>query len=179
MSRRVKVVFAGLAAFGMFGTNPNVEACWHRRCCCGMSSRSGGGGNESSSGQEKAFTSIQNSGNSSSSPPKTSPPATKPSADLAEIDERLSKVEKHLGLSKESGSETESGVVAALAARLGMMVLEDLVAKKFGDAKATQTVIKPVVTKPAPASGSAPITEDRDHGHIGNSNTYRIRNVRH
>ncbi len=167
MSRRVKVVFAGLAALGMFGTNPNVEACWHRRCCCGMTARSGAGGNNESSyardsgyDREAGRSSIRSSGDSPPNTSKTSPPATKPSADLAEIDERLSKVEKHLGLSKESSSETESGVVAALAARLGMMVLEDLVAKKFGDAKATPTVIKPVVTKPALSSGSAPITEE-------------------
>ena len=164
MSLRLRIVFAGLASLGMFGTSSPAEACWHKRCCCCTSSRSGGGGaaHESGAVQEGGFTPIKTSGGkpAAKSPTPIADTPAKPSADLAEIDERLSKVEKHLGLSKESGSETESGVVAALAARLGMMVLEDLVAKKFGDGKATPTVIKPVVTKPALSSGSAPITEE-------------------
>lgn len=164
MSLRLRIVFAGLASLGMFGTSSPAEACWHKRCCCCTSSRSGGGGaaHESGAVQEGGFTPIKTSGDkpAAKSPTPIADTPAKPSADLAEIEERLSKVEKRLGLSQESGSETESGVVVALAARLGMMVLEDLVAKKFGDAKATPTVIKPVVTKPAPASGSAPITEE-------------------
>lgn len=167
MSLRLRITLAGLASLGMIGTSSPAEACWHKRCCCCTSSRTGGGGgaaNESAAVQEGGRVPLKSS--ASTSAPKATTPTpiadapAKPSADLAEIEERLSKVEKRLGLSQESGSETESGVVAALAARLGMMVLEDLVAKKFGDAKATPTVIKPVVTKPAPASGSAPITEE-------------------
>lgn len=166
MSLQLRIVFAGLASLGMIGTSSPVEACWHKRCCCCTSSRSSGGGaaNESAAAQEGARVPVRSSTKTSAAKTTTPTPIAdtpaKPSADLVEIADRLSKVEKHLGLSQESGSETESGVVAALAARLGMMVLEDLVAKKFGDAKATPTVIKPVATKPTPASGSAPITEE-------------------
>lgn len=164
MSLRSRIVFASLASLGMFGASSSAEACWHKRCCCCTSSRSGGGGaaHESGAVQEGGFTPIKTSGGTpaAKTPTPIANTPAKPSADLAEIEERLSKVEQRLGLSQESGSETESGVVAALAARLGMMVLEDLVAKKFGDAKATPTPIKPVATKPTPPSGSAPITEE-------------------
>lgn len=165
MSLRLRIVFAGLASLGMFGTSSPAEACWHKRCCCCASSRSGGGGaaHESGAVQEGGFTPIKTSGGK---PPAKSPtpiadtPA-KPSADLAEIEERLSKVEKRLGLSKESDSEPESGVVAALAARLGMMVLEDLIAKKFGEGKtpATAAAGNPHVPVQA-ATSSAPLTEE-------------------
>ena len=165
MSLRLRIVFAGLATLGVIGTSSPAEACWHKRCCCCTSSRSGGGGgaaHESGAVKEGGFTPIKTSGSkpAAKSPTPIADTPAKASADLDEIAASLSRIEQRLGLSQESGSETESGVVAALAARLGMMVLEDLVAKKFGDAKATPTVIKPVVTKPAPASGSAPITEE-------------------
>ena len=165
MSLRLRIVFAGLASLGMIGTSSRTEACWHKRCCC-TSSRSGGGGgaaHESGAVKEGGFTPIKTSGGTpaAKTPTPIANTPAKPSADLAEIEERLSKVEKRLGLSKESDSEPESGVVAALAVKVGMMVLEDIIAKKFGEGKTPAPAAAGNPHVPAqPATSSAPLTEE-------------------
>ncbi len=160
MSLSWKLMFAGLVSLGMFGGIQSADACWHRRCCCQSTHSSKGGSHESGTTHESSFTptkSSNSSGPAAGGQKAAASTPAKPCAELTAIDERLAAVEKKLGLVKESGAETESAVVAAVAARIGMMVLEDLVQKKFGDVK-TPVIVKPVpavITKPKPPTPAA------------------------
>ncbi len=96
-----------------------AEACSRRRCCCYLAVHASPGGKNEESGQEKSFVPLAKSGTGTN---KNQPTPTPEANDLTEIDTRLDRIEKLLGIPSATEADHESALVAGLAG----MIAKDL-----------------------------------------------------